>query len=138
MAHLRQLYVRNKQKVNYLLVGAWNTIFGYGSFALLYLLFSHAVHYLVLFIISYLVSITNSYIGFKLFVFRTKGNYLHEYLRFYLIYGTIMLLNLGLLPLSVALFNVSPLVAQAGFILFSTAGSYLGHKYFSFGVKLEK
>lgn len=132
---MKHLYHQHKKKINYLLAGFWNTIFGYASFLALYLLFNQTVHYLVLFVISNILSITNAYVSYKLFVFKTKGNYLVEYLRFYLVYGAAMLLNFALLPLCVELFKISPPIAQAGLGFFNVLFSYFGHKKFSFKPK---
>jgi putative flippase GtrA len=131
----KNIYVKHKQKVDYLLVGGWNTVFGYLTFLALYYLLSHRIHYLFLLVISNILSITNAYIGYKIFVFKTKGNYFREYLRFYVVYGSALALNLVLLPLCVEIFRLSPPLAQ-GILTFINVGfSYFGHKYFSFKVK---
>lgn len=129
---MRKLYHQHREKINYLLVGGWNTLFGYLIFAALYFLLRQFVHYLVLFIISNVLSITNAYVGYKVFVFKTRGNYLQEYLRFYLVYGGALLLNLILLPVVVETFQVSPVLAQAGLMFISIIFSYTGHKRYSF------
>ena len=127
-----RFYRRHQEKINYLAVGVWNTIFGYLTFLGLYLLFNHVVHYLIILLISNFLSISNAYVGYKIFVFKTKGNYLQEYGRFYLVYGSALLLNFALLPLCVELFKLSPPVAQGGLIFLNVVFSYLGHKNFSF------
>lgn len=129
---MKQFYERNKQKIDYLLVGGWNTVFGFLAFVVLYYLFGRAVHYLILVVISNILSITNAYIGYKLFVFRTKGHYLREYMRFYVVYGGAMALNLILLPLAVEIFRLSPVIAQGGLMFITVICSYAGHKNFSF------
>jgi putative flippase GtrA len=114
------------------LVGGWNTLFSYLVFAALYFLLRGYLHYMVLYVISSVLSITNAYIGFKLFVFKTRGHYLREYSRFYVVYGGALALNLLLLPLVVETCRISPVVAQAGLALITVAFSYFGHKNFSF------
>ena len=130
---MHQIYSQHKEKINYLLVGGWNTLFGYAAFLVLYLWLNASVHYLILLVISNILSITNAYIGYKIFVFKTQGNYLKEYLRFYLVYGTALLFNFILLPITVEAFKLSPPVAQAIIIWLTIIFSYFGHKYFSFG-----
>ena len=83
-------------------------------------------------LVSNILSITNAYIGYKIFVFKTKGNYLKEYLRFYAVYGVSILLNIVLLFLAVELLKANPVVAQAVVIWLTVIISYLGHKHFSF------
>jgi len=85
-----------------------------------------------LLIISNILSITNAYISYKFFVFRTKGNFLREYARFYVVYGASILFSLILLPLSVELLHIHPVVAQAAIIAITIVISYTGHKNFSF------
>jgi len=129
---MRRFYQQHKQKIDYLLIGGWNTVFGYGLFLALYYLLSARIHYLILLGICNVLAITNAYIGYKLFVFKTRGNYLREYLRFYLVYGGAIVLNFILLPICVELFRLSPPVAQGGLIFLSVIFSYLGHKNYSF------
>ena len=129
---IKHLYKKHQQKINYLLVGIWNTIFGYSVFVALYFLFTPHIHYMVIWAVSTVLAITNAYIGYKAFVFKTKGNYLREYLRFYVVYSGSMVLNLVLLPLGVELLKIAPPVAQAGIIVISVVFNYLGHKHFSF------
>jgi len=129
---IRHLYDKHQQKINYLLVGIWNTVFGYSVFLALYFYFGAQVHYLLIWLISTILSITNAYIGFKSFVFKTSGNYLHEYFRFYVVYSGSMVLNLVLLPLGVEVLRISPPITQIGIIFIGAFVNYLGHKRISF------
>jgi len=129
---IRRLYKKHQEKFNYLLVGIWNTIFGYSVFVALYYLFGQWAHYMFIWVVSTVLAITNAYIGFKSFVFRTKGNYLREYLRFYVVYSGSMLLNIVLLPLCVEILRIAPPAAQGGIICVGAVVNYLGHKHFSF------
>lgn len=135
---MKRLYKKHQEKINYLLVGGWNTVFGYGVFVSLYYLFAAKVHYLVIWLISNILAITNAYIGYKAFVFKTRGNYLLEYLRVYVVYGGSMALNLIYLPFCVEILKITPPVAQAGWIAVNFVFSYLGHKHFSFSSRLVR
>ena len=129
---MRRFYKKHQQKINYLLVGGWNTVFGYCAFLSLYYLLNQYIHYVFLLMLSNILSVTNAYIGYKIFVFKTKGNYLREYVRFYMVYGVALILNLILLPLAVELLRVDPPSAQGVILWFTVVISYLGHKHFSF------
>lgn len=129
---MKYLYRQHKEKINYLLVGGWNTVFGYSVFVALYFLFTSSIHYMVIWLVSTVLAITNAYIGYKAFVFKTRGNYLREYLRFYVVYAGAMALNFVLLPLCVEIFRLSPPIAQGGLIFLNVIFSYFGHKRFSF------
>ena len=95
------------------------------------------LHYMVTVIIANIVAITNAYICYKFLVFKTRGNYLKEYLRFYVVYGGSMILGLTLLPLFVELLRLHPVVAQTIIIPIGIIVSYLGHKHFSFRRALQ-
>ena len=88
-----------RQFVRYVSVGVWNTVFGYCTFAACLFLFSHLLPqrflYLAVVVASLVctpLNITMAYFCYKFFVFRTKGNYLMEWLRCFAVYG------LGMLP----------------------------------------
>ena len=127
---LRSLLAR--QEVRYLIAGGWNTVFGYGVYVgLLYLSQPH-VHYMVVAVVANVFSITMAYATHKLFVFRTKGNVLREYLRFYAVYGVTAVLGLAALPVCVEIVGMSPYVAPLLILGATVVISYLGHKHFSF------
>ncbi len=120
------------EKIRFLAAGAWNTLFGYFSFVILYYLFRSAAHYMILLVISNILSITNAYLSYKYFVFKTKGNFMKEYSRFYVVYGAAFIANLVLLPVFVELLRIHPLISQALIIILTVIISYFGHKHFSF------
>ncbi len=120
------------EQIRYLLVGGWNTLFGYGVYAVLYLLLRHRISYIAIIVPTWIVSITNAYLGYKFVVFRTRGNYLREYLKTYLVYGVAFLVNLALLPVFVEVLGWNPLVGQAVVGVFTVVISYVAYKYFAF------
>jgi putative flippase GtrA len=92
------------QFVRYLCVGAFNTFFGYISFAITLTLLNavlpaHLLYLTVILasILSTPLNITVAYFGYKFLVFRTKGNYLGEWVKCFAVYGT------GMIPGLVAL-----------------------------------
>jgi putative flippase GtrA len=92
------------QFVRYLGMGIFNTLFGYISFAvaltLLNAMLPARLLYLTVILASILptpLNITVAYFGYKFLVFRTKGNYLGEWLKCFAVYGT------GMIPGLVAL-----------------------------------
>jgi putative flippase GtrA len=129
---MKKFLTQHEQKIRYLIIGGWNTLFGYSVFAGLYFWLSGSVHYLVILSLSYIISITNTYIGYKLFVFKTKGNILREYFRFYLVYGVSFVVNLASLPFLLEILHFNMYVAQALITIITVIGSYVLHKNFSF------
>ena len=124
------------EPVRYLLAGGVNTIFGYSSFALLYFLFSHFVHYLVILVACTVVAVTFSYLTYKFFVFRTRSNYLREYARFYVVYAVPIALGFVLFPICIELLHLNPYLTQACIMVVTVVISYFGHKHVSFKVPM--
>jgi len=116
----------------YLLTGAWNTLFGIGIYTLLYALLGDRVHYLVLGIPANILAITNAFLCYKFFVFKTKGNILREYLKCYAVYGAGSLTGMILLALLVQCLGMHPVAANILGTVIVIVFSYFGHKYFSF------
>lgn len=117
----------------YLATGGWNTLFGILVYAALYRGLGSKVHYLVLLIPANILAITNAYICYKLLVFRTRGNIIKEYLRFYVVYGGTMLLGFALMFCFVDGLNLDPIVAQCVSASITIIVSYFSHRDFSFG-----
>ena len=118
--------------LRYLAVSGWNTVFGLGVYALLYWCFGKEVNYLVLAIPANILAITNAYIGYKLVVFRTRGNILREYFKCYLTYGGGALLGMVLLAFLVRYCGFNPVAANSAGTVAVAAASYFGHRHFTF------
>jgi putative flippase GtrA len=125
----------------YVLVGAWNTMFGYGTFALFTAVLNRTVphSYMWASLLSSLLNITVAYLGYKWFVFRTKGNYLREWMCCVAVYSGGIVVGLIALPVLVFLirrntrfFVQAPYIAGALLTVFVVIYSFLGHKNFSF------
>ena len=134
---LRRLIARlpKGQFIRYLAVGIFNTVWGYLSFAAFLFLFSHLLpqHFLYLAVVvasvvSTPINITVAYFGYKFFVFRTKGNYLVEWLRCFAVYGLGMLPGLLILSALTRLLQTvlhnhrAPLVAELHGMQLAVAG----------------
>ena len=118
--------------LRYLMAGAWNTLFGIGIYALLYGLLGDRIHYLILGIPANIIAISNAFICYKFFVFKTKGNIIREYLKCYAVYGCSSLTGMLLLALLVQKLSMHPVAANILATVIIIVFSYFGHKYFSF------
>ena len=134
-------HVPREQFGRYVIVGVWNTLFGYGAYAALTAVLAPAVSrsYIPASIIAAPLNITVSYLSYKWFVFRTRGNYLHEWTRCFIVYGSAIFLGIILLPLLVFLVRLltgfdraAPYIAGALLMGSNVIYSFLGHKNFSF------
>ena len=127
-------------KIRFLIVGVWNTAFGYGAFLVLYWLFDlflspRFMAYMTASIMGNILSVTNAFFFHKYFTFQSPergGASLKEYFRFVGTYIFTFLLSLMLLPIFVELAGLTPQVAAAVIILICTVFSYIGHSRFSF------
>ena len=117
----------------YAVTGVWNTAFGYGVFALMVARLSGQMHYLLIAALSSVLAISNAYLVHKTFVFLTRGHYLREYSRYWLVYGATGVLGLGLLAVMVSGLRVNVYLAQAGVVALQALLSFAGHRRFSFG-----
>lgn len=121
-----------QQGIRYLIVGAWNTVFGYCTFAALQLLFGDQVNYLILLCIAMVFAILNAYIGYRLFVFKVQGRWIRDLGRFSIVYLGSLAANLAILPLLVEVAGIPILVAQAIVVTGSVVLSFFAHRSFSF------
>ena len=158
-ARLKQLFPAG-QIIRYLCVGAFNTVFGYLSYAaMLTLLNGHLPQrflYLTVVLASAIVTpvnITVAFLGYKFFVFRTRGHFLKEWAKCFAVYGAGWLPGLFALSattkaLQLLLHRYNPPLhwlnhasnanAAAGYIagllmvFVTTIYSFLGHKHITF------
>lgn len=124
----------------YLLVGGFNTVFGYSLFALLNWCFAAVSYgYMYASFLASLIGITVSFLGYKWFVFHTHGNYLAEWLRCVGVYGTTALLALLGLPILVPILRSrlahperASYIAGAIMTLVTVIFSFFAHRNISF------
>jgi putative flippase GtrA len=82
-----------------------------------------------------ILNISMSFFTYKCFVFKTKKNWVQEYLRSYVIYGGVALISLCILWLAVDFLKISFWIAQALVMILGFLMSYVGHDRFTFKVK---
>lgn len=116
----------------YLLVGVFNTVFGYALSLLVYHFLQRDLSIIAIGIMINVVSITVAFLGYKLLVFKTSGNWLHEYLRCYITYGFSAVLGVVLIWLFVERWGWIFWFSQGLIIILSTLISYFMHRYFTF------
>jgi putative flippase GtrA len=134
------------QFVRYLLVGVFNTVFGYSVFALLNWSFTGfgSFSYMYAAVLSNLIAITVAFLGYKWFVFRTRGSYLIEWVRCAGVYGSSMAIGIVGLPILVPILRShlqhpdrASYIAAAILTVITVIFSFLGHKNISFRQKLS-
>ena len=143
-------HVPPDQLMRYVLVGAWNTLFGYGCYFLSVRVFLHvlpirpALTASIAFVVAAIINVTVSFLGYKWFVFHTQGNYWREYGRSMLVYlPSLALSAIAIAPLTEVLRLIPSLTTKAPYIAgaliacVTTFASFFGHKHISFKVKTE-
>ena len=135
------------QFLRYILVGGFNTVFGYGVFALLNrsLMGLGLYSYLYAAILANLIAITVAFLGYKWFVFHTRGDYLVEWVRCVGVYSSSMLITLIGLPILVPILRRhldrpghAPYIAGAIMAIVTVLFSFIGHKNVSFRRQLAE
>jgi putative flippase GtrA len=129
------------QFVRYIVVGGFNTVFGPGLFALLTWRFKGLGSYSYMYaaVLANVIAISVAFLGYKWFVFRTRGNYLIEWIRCFGVYGGSALIGLAALPILVPILRhalhkpeQAPYIAGAFLTIVTMLSSFFGHKNFSF------
>ena len=128
-----RFYFRRREQLLYLVVGGWNTVFGFGAWAVLQFLLGGYLHYLVVVLISWPIAVLNAYVGYRYVVFRSRGSILREFPRFSLVYVVTLVVNLALLPIALHVLPLNIYAVQALLTVLVVVCSYLSHKHFSFG-----
>ncbi len=134
------LWLNHQKKARFVLVGVWNTIFGYLVFVAFDYLFEQYlspryIAYMSASVIANIIAVTNAYFFHKHLTFKSKakgGAAFREYLRFYATYLFSFIVSLILLPAFVEFLKFDPKIAAAVITLLLTVFSYIGHNRFSF------
>ena len=129
-----------KLKIRFLIVGAWNTLFGYGVFYLLDYAFeglfeARYAAYMSAICIAQVIAVINAFIFHKYYTFRSKVKSIKivgEFLKFSLTYAAVFCLNIILMPVFVEIFHVQPRLSGLVILFINTLVSYVGHSRFSF------
>jgi putative flippase GtrA len=129
-------YDRHGEKVRFLFVGGWNTLFSIGVLWVLDRYIPYDAKSLVqkeaVLVLSWVISVTQNFFTFKLLVFRTRGNWLKEYLRMYVTYAAAFVVQSGIILALSTWLGWSLFWANLPTIVVVTVMSYFGHKYFTF------
>ena len=132
--------------IRFLMVGGFNTAFSLALYSGCVIFFgrllpTHGKPLIadIAFVVSTPVAITVAFLCYKHFVFKTKGNYLKEWLRCFAVYSVSFPMGLVILPAATHLFQrvalthaYAPFLAGIVNSLIIACYSYFAHKKFSF------
>lgn len=120
------------EKLRFLLIGGYNTVFGYLSFALAYWWLGARWHYVFIAIGTHFIAVTHSFLTQRYWVFRSRGPWLTEFLRFHVAYLAMLPVGIGLLAFFFDFVGLPMLLAQACALVVSVCLSYLSSSRFTF------
>ena len=138
-----KIWFRLPQKIRFLLVGGFNTVFAYLVLNFLNILFSlllkdtfsPVVIANIALIIQYILTINVSFITMRYYVFQSHGDWYKEWLKAWSVYIFLYLINAPVLTFMMTILGWSTWVAQGIYLIFSTIITFLLHKYYSFRKK---
>jgi putative flippase GtrA len=134
----RARVVRRREQVLYLVVGLWNTIFGYATFAALYYTLHEAAHVskvpasVVALVVATVIGVANNYVLYRTIVFRSHGAVRSELPRFLVVYAVALAVDLVVLPVALRTLPFSAYAVQGVYTAAVVAVTYVANKYFSF------
>ncbi|MBQ8870293.1 MAG: ChbG/HpnK family deacetylase [Alphaproteobacteria bacterium] len=128
--NIENWWFKLNQKLRFLLVGGFNTVFAYMVFALLFAIVG--LPYLLALIVQYFITINVSVLTMRYYVFESKGDFWSEFCKAWSVYIFMFVFNTFALSFFVEICKIEELYAQALYLIISTIFTYLLHKYFSF------
>ena len=123
--------VKNTQ-IKFAIVGFWNTLFAWIVFVTIQLLFVPPLTNLKSVLVTYVVSVVNSYGMQRVFVWGSKSQVASEFLKFVLVTFCQLSLNLLLMHFFVDLRGFAPIPSQLLISIFLICLTYLVMKNWTF------
>lgn len=118
--------------LRYVVVGGWNTFFGVGLFTVLYLAFRGRIGYVAILAVTQVIAVLQSHLTQRLLVWRSRGHYVSELLRFSALYVVYYFANLGLLKTGVEVLGFPVLPTQWALTLLLILPMYLAQRSWAF------
>ena len=129
--YLLALFEKNKE-LRFLFIGGCNTIFGYFSGLLIYFMIGSLVNIIFVLIFSYVVAVTESFLAYKLFVFKTNGNWFSEYIKCYYLSSFNAVIGMVGIYFLYEKLSIPFWIAQGVMLFITLIFSYLGLKKYIF------
>ena len=137
--NLERIWFKFPQKIRFLLVGGFNTVFSYVLLNCLnYILkglFKNISEIVIAnwaLFLQYIICTNLSFWSMRYYVFRSKGNFYHEWLKALSVYLLMYLINAPILTFLIVKLSWSIWLAQGTYLIFATILIFLLHKYYSF------
>jgi len=137
------IWFKLPEKLRFLLVGGFNTVFAFGVLAALLwccafingrfeFTRSEALVANISLFMQYIITINVSFLTMRYYVFQSNGDWKREYVKAWSVYVLIYFINAPVMTFLIVFLHLHPLAAQAVYLIFSTVLTFLLHKYYSF------
>ena len=127
------LWFKIPEKIRFLLVGGWNTLFALSLFSFLTLMIKN---YKLALIVSHFISVFHTFVNLRFFVFRANlkegKNFWKEYGKVNMVYSIYFILNFLLLWFFVDFLRLNPIPSQIIITCLLLVFSYFSNKHFTF------
>lgn len=120
------------ERIRFLLVGGFNTAFGYFVFVVVQATLGHWIGYIGSLYTSHVLASLVAFVLHRRLVFRVSGNLVIDFLRFQSVYLVSLAVNTIMLPFLVEILGWNIYLSQAVIVVVTVTASFLGHKFFSF------
>lgn len=124
--------VISKFNLKYISIGFINTILGYWISIIIFYIFYERLGIIGVGLMANILNISITYINYKFFLFKTKGNFLREYFKSFINYGLAGLLSTFLLWFFFDVINLNIYLSNILIIPITFMFSYMGNKFFVF------
>ncbi len=143
---VENIWFKFPEKLRFLLVGGFNTVFAWSVFAVLEWglgkinmvgrwNFSEIVVANIALITQYVITINVSFLTMRYYVFRSHGKFWQEWAKAWSVYIFLYLINAPSISFLMWMFEFEGWQAQGIYLIFSTIITFLLHKYYSFRQK---
>jgi putative flippase GtrA len=116
----------------FLVIGVVNSAFGFGVFVALQATLGTVTHYLVVLVVAQVIAVLEAYVLQRVVVFRARGRWWRDLVRFSGVYVVALGVNAVLLPLLVEVAKLPVLLAQAIVMAAVALGTFVVHRSFTF------
>lgn len=130
--NIKNYFFALPEAIRFLIIGSWNTVFGYGIFAIIYFITEGLLHEQIVLLLSYFISSIQTFITLKYLVFQSNGNWKREYPKCLVVSVTGWAINAAILFVLNLLVNWHILLVQALAVMITAIFNYLAHKNLSF------
>lgn len=124
--------VLNAKRLRFLVVGGLNALNGYLITVAAYKYLYDSVNLIVIGLLVNFLTITISFLVYKLFVFKTTGRWINEWLKSFLVYGFSALFSTFAMWLLLDYFKINLYAAPMIIMLFMYVFSLFAHANFTF------